>query len=86
MSETKTAKPATAGKFSKPEPAEQNPATRQMVVNVFVCVVLWLGIYAAHMTGDMSTRLALGLAAAVLAVGAFRTGTWCERNIRKAVQ
>lgn len=84
MSETKnTAKPAaastTAGKFTKPateQDAKRALATRRMIVCFIVCLALWVGIFTAQATGDMSTRLALGLAAVVLAAGSFYAGTW----------
>ena len=83
MSEVKStaehAAPAPAGKFSKPAPVQDEKravATRHLFVCFIVCLTLWAGIYTAQATGDMSTRLALGLAAAVLAAGSFYAGTW----------
>jgi hypothetical protein len=81
MSETNTAKkPAAAGKFSAPTTNEQKriQATRHMVTCAVICLALWVGLYIAQTTGDMSTRLALGLAAVVMAAAAFYTGTWVQ--------
>lgn len=81
MSEINTAtKPAGTGKFSTPSTKEQKrtKATRHMVACAVVCLTLWIGLYIAQTTGDMSTRLALGLAAVVMAAAAFYTGTWVQ--------
>lgn len=83
MSEPKTTpKPAAApaGKFSAPTTKEQKRirATRHMVATAVACVVIWTGLYIAQTTGDMSTRLALGLAAVVMTAAAFYTGTWVQ--------
>lgn len=81
MSETKTiTKPAGTGKFSAPATKEHKriQATRHMVTCAVICLALWVGLYIAQTTGDMSTRLALGLAAVVMAAAAFYTGTWVQ--------
>jgi hypothetical protein len=49
-----------------------------MVTCAVICLALWVGLYIAQTTGDMSTRLALGLAAVVMAAAAFYTGTWVQ--------
>lgn len=79
MSEGKTATKAP-GKFSKPSSQEQKRirATRHMIACVVLCAVIWAGLYIVQTTGDMSTRLALGLAAVVMAAAAFYTGTWVQ--------
>ena len=82
MSETKTTtKPAaaTAGKFSKPAAAQdekRRQATHRLIVRLVICLAAAAGIYTVQTTGDMSGRLALLLAGAVLAVGAYYVGTW----------
>lgn len=83
MSETKnTTKPAAAaaGKFSAPATKEHKRirATRHMIACLATCLILWAGLYIAQTTGDMSTRLALGLAAVVMTAAAFYTGTWVQ--------
>jgi hypothetical protein len=82
MSETKkTPKPAAAGKFTKSAPAKEEKrvlATRHLFICLVVCFAAWVGIYTAQATGDMSTRLALGLSAAVLTAGAFYAGRWAQ--------
>lgn len=73
------AAPAPAKRFSKPVlsfDVKRALATRRLFTCLIVCMVLWTGIYTAQATGDMSTRLAQGLSAVVLAVGSFYAGTW----------
>lgn len=85
MADVKAPKTAGgAGKFSNPATPDRTAVMRPMFVCVIVCLVIWAGIYTAHATGDMSARLALGMAAAVLAVGSFRAGAWFNHNFRKA--
>lgn len=60
-------------------PIKFNAATRRLAVQLFGCLAAGACIVLAHATGDMSTRLALILAATDLAVGAFNTGAWSQR-------
>ena len=85
MSETKTnAKPApvTGGKFTKPaekhavQDDKRAQATHHLIVRLIVGLAVAAGIYTAQATGDMSARLALLLAGAVLAGTAYWVGTW----------
>ena len=75
MSTQKIVKPVTtAGKFSKSEDKKRTGAARHLFFSFLLCSALWAGVYTAQATGDMSVRLALGLAAIVLAGGAFYAG------------
>lgn len=72
---------ASVGKYYKPTTAKEikrSQATHRLVVRLTVCLAAIAGIYTVQVTGDMSTRLALSLGAAVLTAGAFFTGRWCQ--------
>lgn len=73
-------KSAHGGKFSTPATPDQKRirATRRLAICLAICLAIWTGLYIAQATGDMSTRLALGLAAVVMTAAAFYTGTWAQ--------
>lgn len=83
-----TAPAAAASKTTRTAPEKAKEANllaerrakcmRRLFVRLIACMAAWAGIYTAQATGDMSTRLALGLAAAVLAAGAFYAGAWSQ--------
>ena len=86
MSETKTTtKPAAAsapaGKFSKSATAQDEKrakASHRLFVRLLICLAAAVGVYTALTTGDLSIRLALLLAGAVLAAAAFYAGVWVQ--------
>lgn len=71
---TTTSRPNPSGKFTKSEDKKRSGAARHLFLCFLLCAALWAGIYTAQATNDMSARLALGLAAVVLACGSFYFG------------
>ena len=64
-------------------PAKVSAATRRLAIQLFSCVAVNACIVLAHATGDMSTRLSLGLTGVVLVAGGFCIGAWHQFRARK---
>lgn len=67
MSETKTVNPTTT-KRKKVRPGHLGAC-------LVLCLLLWVLIFTARATGDLSFRLSLVLSGAVLSAGSFYYGT-----------
>ena len=79
LSEEKEA-PTTAQSESG---AKVTGPTRDLVGQLAGCLAVVGGIVLTHATGDITTRLALILSAAVLADVAFNIGVWSQRRAIK---
>lgn len=76
MNETKNPRPA--GRSTSAQDEKRARATRRLIGYLVGCLTLWAGIYVVNLTGHMSDTLSQYLAAAVLAAGSFRAGSWLQ--------